>query len=97
MSHDSKLVYMANQIGRFFAAQGQDKAVAAVATHLKRFWDPRMRRGIIAQVRAGEAFGLDPIPLAAVRQLGEESAALPQDSDRAAIREGFTPSETDAA
>ena len=44
-----RLVAMANDIGAFFAAE-PDKAEAAknVATHLKRFWDPRMRREIVA-------------------------------------------------
>jgi formate dehydrogenase subunit delta len=30
-----RLVYMANQIGKFFAAQGDDAAVAGIADHLK--------------------------------------------------------------
>ena len=46
MSPD-KLVYMANQIGKFFASQGPDKAATAIAEHLRKFWDPRMRTAII--------------------------------------------------
>jgi formate dehydrogenase subunit delta len=71
MSPD-RLVYMANQIGKFFAAQERHDevlAVAGIATHLKKFWDPRMRREIIAKVNAGEAAGLDPLPRRAVEQL----------------------------
>ena len=30
-----KLVYMANQIGKFFASQGPDEAVAGIADHLR--------------------------------------------------------------
>ena len=78
MSHDGKLVYMANQIGRFFAAQGEAKTVDGVATHLKRFWDPSMRRAIIAQLHAGEATGLDPWPLQAIQQLAAEQLAAEQ-------------------
>jgi len=54
-----KLVYMANQIGTFF--ESQDKATAAqkTAEHLKKFWDPRMRKTIIAYLDAGGA-GLSP-------------------------------------
>jgi formate dehydrogenase subunit delta len=40
MSHDSspkKLIYMANQIGKFFTPQGHDKAVAGIANHLAKF------------------------------------------------------------
>jgi formate dehydrogenase subunit delta len=73
MSPD-KLVYMANQIGKFFAAQGKHDdatAVAGIETHLRKFWDPRMRREIIAKVQAGEAAGLDPLPRRAVERLAE--------------------------
>ena len=37
-----KLVRMANQIGDFFAPMGEDAATIGVATHLKRFWTPKM-------------------------------------------------------
>lgn len=55
-----RLVYMANQIGRFFAAQPRDVAVAGVAKHITDFWDPRMRARIRAHLIAGGE-GLDPI------------------------------------
>jgi len=43
------LVKMANQIGQFFEAEpDQNQAVQDVASHLKRFWDPRMRKAIVA-------------------------------------------------
>jgi formate dehydrogenase subunit delta len=67
MSHD-KLVYMANQIGKFFASQGPDKAVAAIAEHLTKFWDPRMRDAIVAHLEAGGA-KLDPCVREAVGRL----------------------------
>jgi formate dehydrogenase subunit delta len=54
----AKLVYMANQIGKFFAPRGEDAAVAGIADHLKRFWDPRMRAEITAYLQAGGT-GLD--------------------------------------
>lgn len=59
MSHDGRLVYMANQIGKFFQSQGHDKAVSGVADHIKKFWDPRMLAGIYAHLDAGGA-DLDP-------------------------------------
>jgi formate dehydrogenase subunit delta len=71
MSPD-KLVYMANQIGKFFAAQDRGDEAAAVdgiATHLRKFWDPRMRQEIIGKMKAGEAAGLDPLPRRAVERL----------------------------
>jgi formate dehydrogenase subunit delta len=67
MSPD-KLVYMANQIGRFFASQGADKAIAGTAEHIKKFWDPRMRTAIFSHLDAGGA-GLDPVPRQAVEVL----------------------------
>jgi len=67
MSPD-KLVTMANQIGRFFANQGEDKAAPAIADHIGKFWDPRMRSAIIAHLQTGGA-GLDPIVAKAVAML----------------------------
>jgi formate dehydrogenase subunit delta len=58
-SSPDRLVYMANQIGKFFHAQGHDKTVTGVAEHIKKFWDPRMRNQIFAHLRTGGA-GLDP-------------------------------------
>lgn len=64
----AKLVYMANQIGKFFASQDPAKAVDGIATHLKKFWDPRMRKTIFAHLEAGGA-GLDPSVKQAVEML----------------------------
>jgi formate dehydrogenase subunit delta len=72
MSPD-KLVYMANQIGKFFAHEGEAKAAADVADHLKKFWDPRMRTAILAHLAAGGA-GLDPASRRAVEILAEAAA-----------------------
>jgi len=58
MSPD-RLIYMANQIGKFFETQGRDKAVPSIADHIHKFWDPRMRNTIFAHLDAGGA-GLDP-------------------------------------
>jgi formate dehydrogenase subunit delta len=70
MSPD-KLVYMANQIGKFFTAQGEDKAVPLIADHLIKFWDPRMRREILAHLAEGGA-GMDPLVRRAVELLARE-------------------------
>ncbi len=48
-----RLVTMANQIGAFFTSQGPDQAVAGTASHLKKYWEPRMRAAIVAHLRAG--------------------------------------------
>ena len=67
-----RLVAMANDIGAFFGAD-PDRAEAArsVATHLKRFWDPRMRRQIVAHHLSGGA-GLHDVARAAVALLEQE-------------------------
>ena len=58
MSAD-RLIYMANQIGKFFRSQGHGKAGPGIAEHIKKFWDPRMKRAIFAHLDAGGA-GLEP-------------------------------------
>jgi formate dehydrogenase subunit delta len=63
-----KLIYMANQIGKFFASQGPEHAVAGTADHIKKFWDPRMRAEIFAHLEKGGA-GLDPVVRAALDSL----------------------------
>jgi formate dehydrogenase subunit delta len=73
MSHD-KLAYMANQIGRFFQSQKQNTAVAAIEDHLLKFWDPRMRRAIVAQLADG-SIELDPLVRQAVEQMGRRAPA----------------------
>lgn len=68
MKPAEKLVMMANQIARNLAVQGEEKAVAGTATHIRMFWDPRMRAGIHAHLAAGGE-GLDPTARKAIEQL----------------------------
>ena len=63
-----RLVYMANQIGKFFVSEDKNTAVAGIADHLKKFWDPRMRTEIVAHLAAGGE-GLDPAVREAVASL----------------------------
>jgi formate dehydrogenase subunit delta len=63
-----KIVMMANQIAKFFEAQGETRALPQIAKHIEDFWDPRMRRGILEHLESGGA-GLDPLALAAIRKL----------------------------
>jgi formate dehydrogenase subunit delta len=49
-----KLIKMANEIATFFAAEPERSvALEGIATHLRKFWEPRMRREILAQLDAG--------------------------------------------
>jgi len=65
-----RLVSMANDISAFFDSD-PDKAAAAlkVAGHITRFWDPRMRREIIAHYREAGGAGLHPLASSAIRAL----------------------------
>ena len=76
MSSPDKLVYMANQIGKFFQNQGHDKAVPGIAEHIRKFWDPRMRRMIFAHLDAGGA-GLDPFVRDAIESLKQSKQPSP--------------------
>ena len=71
MSPD-KLAYMANQIGRFFASQKADTAVAGIEDHILKFWDPRMRRGLLDHL---DAVKLDPLVAQAVQRLKDRQPA----------------------
>lgn len=65
-----KLAYMANQIGKFFAHQSPDQAVDSITTHLRQFWDPRMRREILAHCDDPN-IRLDPQVRQAIERLRE--------------------------
>ena len=58
-----RLIYMANQIARNLATQAEP--AAATATHIRRYWDPRMK----AMIMENGATGLEPIAAAAIAQL----------------------------
>jgi formate dehydrogenase subunit delta len=72
--HIETLIRMANDIGAFFASEPEaDQAANGVLTHIKRFWDPRMRSQLIAHYRSGGE-GLAPHVKAAVAKLAAESS-----------------------
>lgn len=64
----AKLVYMANQIGKFFTPQDRTAAPAKIADHIKKYWDPRMRKAILEYVDGGGG-GLDPEARVAIEKL----------------------------
>lgn len=68
MNSVDRLVYMANQIARNLQVHGEAEAVAEMTSHLRDFWDPRMRALITAHVASG-ADDLAPIARAAVGRL----------------------------
>jgi formate dehydrogenase subunit delta len=61
------LVVMANRIGSFFEAlPDRDEALAGIAEHVKKFWEPRMRAQILAALDSGADTGLSEIVHAAL-------------------------------
>ena len=71
-----KLVQMANRIGEFFAAwPDRGEALEGVATHLRKFWEPRMRRELFELIDGGGADALMPLVREAV--IGHRSALEP--------------------
>jgi formate dehydrogenase subunit delta len=65
----STQVRMANDIAAQFRHLPHDQAVAALAGHLRSFWEPRMRRQLAEHVAAGGE-GLDPLVIEAAAGLG---------------------------
>lgn len=66
-----RLVTMVNDISHYFAADSDHVAgAAAIADHLKRFWEPGMRKQIVAHLAAGGE-GLEPLAKKGVEKLSE--------------------------
>ncbi|WP_310570521.1 formate dehydrogenase subunit delta [Gemmatimonas sp.] len=65
------LVRMANQIAHFFAPYPETDAIEGVRDHLVHFWDPAMRKELLA-IASGltpASTPIDALVLRAVRQL----------------------------
>jgi len=63
-------VRLANDIAAQFHHLPPDAAAAAVATHMRNFWDPRMREQLRHAVEVGRDIDeLDPIAVEATRLL----------------------------
>jgi len=64
------LVSMANQIGSFYETMpDRNKALSDIADHIKKFWEPRMRRELLAyiDVPGQHAHELTPIVNEAIK------------------------------
>jgi formate dehydrogenase subunit delta len=60
-------VRLANDIAAQFRHRPPEEAAAAIAAHIRAFWDPRMRSQLLAHAEAGAV--TDPLVLAAARLL----------------------------
>lgn len=69
--HD--LVRMVNQIADFFDAYPEPEAVAGVMEHLRKFWDPSMRRQLL-DARESQRDRLHPVARQALEGLADPNA-----------------------
>ncbi|MGA8279042.1 MAG: formate dehydrogenase subunit delta [Rhodanobacteraceae bacterium] len=70
-----RLVQMANDIASYFESEpDRDAAVNGVATHLVRFWTPRMRDEICAHLNSGGS-GLVELAQAGVGRMSAQRTA----------------------
>lgn len=73
------LVKMTNEISAFFVSEvGGEKAAREVCNHLKRFWDPRMRKAMLAHFDTTDGAGLDDAAKAGVALLAQEVSVARQ-------------------
>lgn len=64
---DSNLTRMGNQIATFFASMpDQQEAILDLATHLQKFWEPRMRRAFLTEFDSGHTAAMHPLLVSAV-------------------------------
>jgi formate dehydrogenase subunit delta len=72
------LIKMTNEIGAFFAGTTDAaEASRAVANHLKRYWEPRMRAQMIAYYEERNGAGLTDLARNGVALMAAESKAQP--------------------
>ncbi|MGA7778452.1 MAG: formate dehydrogenase subunit delta [Paraburkholderia sp.] len=61
---EQNLLDMANRIGEFFDSMpDRDEALDGVADHIRRFWEPRMRRRLLEALDRPDAAGIQMIPI----------------------------------
>jgi formate dehydrogenase subunit delta len=70
------LATMANEIAAFFAGEDPGKASENVANHLRRYWDPRMRKQIVDYLSHGGE-GLSPVAKAGVELISRARTTEP--------------------
>ncbi|HWA15979.1 MAG TPA: formate dehydrogenase subunit delta [Gemmatimonadales bacterium] len=72
------LVTMANQIGNFHRSfPDHAEAVKGTAMHIRRGWEPRMRRQLLAHIDATGGKDLEPIVMEAIEAYRKELTPPP--------------------
>ena len=74
------VVRLGHDLVRNFEALPPDKAAVEIATHIRKFWEPRMRHELLAHIRWGDTT-LHPLLVRAAEDL------VDGDVDRAEVRE----------
>jgi len=67
------MIKMANEISSFWQGEVGDAAPNEVATHLKRYWEPRMRAQMITYYEERHGAGLSDVALKAVQLLAAQA------------------------
>ena len=68
MNNDN-LVRMVNRIGAFFVSMpDRQEALEGIVMHIQRFWEPRMRRQLLAHVDEHHGEGIDAVVLTALQR-----------------------------
>ena len=61
---EQNLIEMANRIGEFFDSMpDREEALAGIADHIRSFWEPRMRRALLAALDQPDTGGLEMSPI----------------------------------
>jgi formate dehydrogenase subunit delta len=61
------LIHMANRIGEFFQSYSdKSEALEGIANHIDKFWEPRMRRVLLAAMDGTAATTFMPLVLEAL-------------------------------
>jgi formate dehydrogenase subunit delta len=66
--HEPAEIRLVNKVVLHFGYLPAEQAVTEVADHIRRFWDPRMKRRLFELVDS-EAGALEPVALAAAELL----------------------------
>lgn len=66
--HEPAEIRLINKVVVHFGYLSEDQAVTQVADHVRKFWDPRMKRRLFDLVDSG-AGELEPVALAAAELL----------------------------
>jgi formate dehydrogenase subunit delta len=70
------LIKMVNEISAYFAAEPDaEQAAKGVAAHLRRYWEPRMRRQIISYYEERRGAGLTELALHGVALLAAQESS----------------------